>query len=88
MSERKIHYEGGVVAKAAEFTASANTRGRRISFPAAKPLRHRTVAAPGQLDHMVAQGNVVIQQPNRRAEGQKLVYTAAEDKFVLTRRTS
>ena len=33
---------------------------------------------------MVAQGDVVIQQPKRRAEGQKLVYTAADDKFVLT----
>jgi len=26
----------------------------------------------------------VVQQPKRRAEGQKLVYTAADDKFVLT----
>ena len=33
---------------------------------------------------MVADGSVIIQQPKRRAEGQKLVYTAAEDKFVLT----
>jgi lipopolysaccharide export system protein LptA len=33
---------------------------------------------------MVAEGDVLIQQPNRRATGQKLVYTAAEDKFVLT----
>ncbi|PYX29394.1 MAG: hypothetical protein DMG77_13175 [Acidobacteria bacterium] len=33
---------------------------------------------------MVVQGNVVIQQSTRRAEGQKLVYLAAEDKFVLT----
>ena len=33
---------------------------------------------------MVAEGNVLIQQPKRRAEGQKLVYTTAEDKFVLT----
>jgi lipopolysaccharide export system protein LptA len=33
---------------------------------------------------MVAQDSVVIQQPGRRAEGEKLVYTAADDKFVLT----
>ena len=33
---------------------------------------------------MVAEGDVVIQQPTRRADGQKLVYTAADDKFVLT----
>jgi lipopolysaccharide export system protein LptA len=33
---------------------------------------------------MVAENDVVIQQPNRRAEGQRLVYTPADDKFVLT----
>jgi lipopolysaccharide export system protein LptA len=33
---------------------------------------------------MIAEGGVVIQQTNRKAEGQKLVYTAADDKFVLT----
>jgi hypothetical protein len=33
---------------------------------------------------MVAQDNVVIQQANRRADGQSLVYTVADDKFVLT----
>src|ERR1019366_10581359 len=59
-SERRIHYEGGVIAKGSDFTA------------------------PGQLDRMVAQDDVVIQEPKRRAEGQKLVYTAADDKFVLT----
>jgi len=26
----------------------------------------------------------VIQEPDRRAQGQKLVYTASENKFVLT----
>ena len=33
---------------------------------------------------MVALSDVVIQQARRRAEGQNLVYTVAEDKFVLT----
>jgi lipopolysaccharide export system protein LptA len=33
---------------------------------------------------MVAQGNVRIEQPHRRADGQNLVYTAGDDKFVLT----
>jgi lipopolysaccharide export system protein LptA len=33
---------------------------------------------------MVAQDNVLVIQPTRRAEGQKLVYTASDDKFVLT----
>jgi len=33
---------------------------------------------------MVAHGDVVIQQPGRHADGQTLVYTASDDKFVLT----
>jgi lipopolysaccharide export system protein LptA len=33
---------------------------------------------------MIAEGSVRVQQPNRRAEGEKLVYTAADDRFVLT----
>jgi lipopolysaccharide export system protein LptA len=31
----------------------------------------------------VARGNVMIQEPNRRAQGEKLVYTVADDKYVL-----
>jgi len=33
---------------------------------------------------MVAQGHVVVQQPGRHANSQTLVYTASDDKFVLT----
>jgi lipopolysaccharide export system protein LptA len=82
-SERRAHYEGGVVAKGAGFTASATTLDAYL-VARSQASATRTLAGPGQLDRMVAQGDVLIQQPNRRAEGQKLVYTAAEDKFVLT----
>jgi lipopolysaccharide export system protein LptA len=82
-SERKIHYQGRVVARAAEFTASADTLDATL-LPHSQTTLNQSLAAPGQLDRIIAQGNVVIQQPNRRAEGQKLVYTAAEDKFVLS----
>jgi lipopolysaccharide export system protein LptA len=82
-SERKVRYEGGVLAKATEFTASAKTADAYL-LPRSQTSAIQPVATPGQLDRMVAEGNVLIQQPNRRAEGQKLIYTAAEDKFVLT----
>ena len=39
---------------------------------------------PGQVERIVAEGKVVITQPTRHATGDRLVYTAAEDKFVLT----
>jgi lipopolysaccharide export system protein LptA len=29
-------------------------------------------------------GNVLVTEPGRRAQGQKLVYTASDDKFVMT----
>ncbi|MGD1080615.1 MAG: LptA/OstA family protein [Candidatus Sulfotelmatobacter sp.] len=82
-SERRIHYEGGVIAKAADFTASAKTVDAYL-LPRSQTSNTQSFAGPGQLDRMVAQDNVVIQQPKRRAEGQKLVYTAADDRFVLT----
>ena len=81
-AERKIHYQGDVIAKAAEFTASADTLDA-VLLPRSQISTGHNTASPGQLDRIVAQNNVIIQQPNRRAEGQKLVYTVAEDKFVL-----
>jgi len=82
-SERRIHYEGGVAAQGADFTASAKTVDAYL-LPRSQTSNNQSFAGPGQLDRMVAEGNVVIQQPKRRAEGQRLVYTAADDKFVLT----
>jgi lipopolysaccharide export system protein LptA len=82
-SERRVHYEGGVTAKGSDFTASAKTLDAYL-LPRSQTSNRQSIAGSGQLDRMVAQDDVVIQQPKRRAEGQKLVYTAAEDKFVLT----
>ena len=82
-AERKAHYEGGVVAKGVAFTASSATMDAYL-LPRSQTSGNQQLAGPGQLDHMVAQGNVVVLQPSRRAEGQTLVYTAADDKFVLT----
>jgi lipopolysaccharide export system protein LptA len=82
-SERRVHYEGGVLAKGADFTTSARTADAYL-LAHSQTTNHQSFAGPGQLDRMVAEGDVVIQQPTRRADGQKLVYTAAEDKFVLT----
>jgi len=82
-AERRAHYDGGVVAKGADFTASADVAD--VYLTARKQISSdQPSGQPGQLDRMVAQGHVVIRQPKRRAEGQTLVYTASDDKFVLT----
>jgi lipopolysaccharide export system protein LptA len=82
-SERKVHYEGGVLAKGADFTATADSVDAYL-LARKQASKNQSFAGPGQLDHLVAQGNVVVQEPKRKAEGQHLVYTAADDKFVLT----
>ncbi len=86
-TERLAHYEGGVVAKGSNFTASSNIMDAYLR-PRNQTSSNQSVAGPisgpGQLDHLVANGNVVVQQPTRRAEGKNLVYTASDDKFVLT----
>jgi lipopolysaccharide export system protein LptA len=82
-SERKAHYEGAVIAKGTGFTVSSNTMDAYL-VPRRQTSSNQSVAGPGQLDHMVAQTNVLVIQPTRRAEGQNLLYTASDDKFVLT----
>jgi lipopolysaccharide export system protein LptA len=82
-SERMARYEGGVAAKGDQFTASAKTADAYL-LPAGQNSRNRSAPGAAQLDKIVAAGDVIVQQPNRKAQGQKLVYTAAEDKFVMT----
>jgi lipopolysaccharide export system protein LptA len=82
-SERRVHYEGGVLAKSGDFTATAKTADAYL-LPRSQTSSNQSFGGPGQLDRMTAQDGVIIQQPNRRAVGEKLVYTAADDKFVLT----
>jgi lipopolysaccharide export system protein LptA len=82
-ADHLAHYEGSVVAKGASFTASSSTLDVYL-VPRSQASSNQLLAGSGQLDHMVAQGKVVVQQPSRRAQGQTLVYTAADDKFVLT----
>jgi lipopolysaccharide export system protein LptA len=82
-SERRVHYDDGVNAKGSDFTASAKSLDAFL-LPHSQTSTPAAPNAPGQLDRMVANGDVMIQQANRRAEGQRLVYTATDDKFVLT----
>ena len=42
------------------------------------------ISLGGRVDHMLATGAVVIDQPGRKATGEKLTYTASDQVFVLT----
>jgi lipopolysaccharide export system protein LptA len=50
----------------------------------AKSRPAQAVVSPSQLDQIIAMGNIVVQQQERRATGEKLVYTAADEKYVMT----
>ena len=52
--------------------------------PRSQSANGSAAGTPGQIDRINAQGSIVIVQPSRRATGDRLDYTAADDKFVLT----
>ena len=82
-AERKAHYEGGVSARGTGFDATASEMD--VYFvPRSQTSGSQSLNGQGRLDRLAAHGNVVVRQPDRRADGQTLIYTASEDKFVLT----
>jgi lipopolysaccharide export system protein LptA len=86
--DRTIRFEGGVVMKTADGTLTAQRLDAFLVARAQQARGEQPNAKPpsgaSQLDHAVAQGRVDLQQPGRRAQGERLVYTAAESKYVLT----
>ena len=81
--QHRAHFEGGVIARGADATITADHLDA-FMFPRGQAPANQPLKGQGQLDRIVAEGNVTIQEQTRRAQGEKLVYTAAEDKFVLT----
>jgi lipopolysaccharide export system protein LptA len=74
--ERKAVFSGHVLMRGAESTTTADS--------VQVLLAPRGNQAASQLDRIVAQGDIVIQQQGRKATGNLLVYTAQDEKFVLT----
>jgi lipopolysaccharide export system protein LptA len=79
-ADRKAVFNGSVVTRIEGSTVTADSvkvllqpRGSQSGSP----------QAGSQLDRIVAQGDIQIQQPGRKATGSQLVYTGEEEKFVL-----
>lgn len=91
-SQRKASFEGAVMIKSAGSTLQAN-RADVLLKPSVLPNsgnsggkkpQNPSSAAPSEVQSIDAVGNVLLQQPGRKASGNQLVYTADEGKFVLT----
>jgi len=97
-SDRKAHFEGGVTVRSSDLTITGNQMDvyllsssgeRRTSRPSsptgATPMASQSPSdAAAKLEKIVASGSILITEPNRRATGDQLTYTASDDKFVLT----
>ena len=81
-SDRRARYTGGVLARG-DGMAMTSTSADVVLVPA-KSRSAQSIVSPSQLDRIIALGNIVVQQQDRRATGEKLVYTAADEKFVIT----
>jgi lipopolysaccharide export system protein LptA len=80
---RKVILDGGVTARGTDVTMTARQMTVFLRSHAQSSAAS-SGTAPGQVDRIVAEGNIVITQPSRRATGERLEYVAADDKFVLT----
>ncbi len=83
--ERRVFLDGGVTAKEADATITGEQmtvfllpRSQSKAGTAPNP------SSPAQVDRIIAEHKVVITQPTRRGTGDRLVYTSADDKYVLT----
>ncbi|MFY9676333.1 MAG: LPS export ABC transporter periplasmic protein LptC [Terriglobales bacterium] len=88
-ADRKIFLTGGVTAKGSDAILTARQMTVYLTSRAqcrdrACPVSSTTTKEASQLDKIIAENNVVVVEPSRHATGDRLVYTAADDKYVLT----
>jgi len=90
-AERKIMLDGGVTVNATDTTMTARqmtvflvARGKLTGAAPGGAGGVGLATTSGQVERIVAENDVVITGPARRARGDRLVYTAADEKFELT----
>ena len=95
-SQREAEFLGGVKAVSDELTLTANqvnafldprgTDSRATGAEEINPQKNSdsSPGLGGKVNRIAAEGSVVITQPGRKATGNQLVYTVADDKFELT----
>jgi lipopolysaccharide export system protein LptA len=79
-SQRRAQYSGGVLVKGADVSLTAE----HVDVLLHAGSTQAKGSGPSQLDQIIAENKVVARQANRRATGERLVFTAADGRFVLT----
>jgi lipopolysaccharide export system protein LptA len=96
--ERRARFTGNVFAKSTINTITAkqidvylkpaDAASKNADPQPPEPRQSKSVIpgsnGPSQIDHMVAVGSVVVTEPNRRAVGDRLVYTTDDTRYYLT----
>ena len=76
-------YQGAVLLKSTDGTVSADHADVLLK-PHSPGSNPQGTPDASQIEEIVAKGHVVIQQPSRKALGNTMVYTASDEKYVLT----
>jgi lipopolysaccharide export system protein LptA len=82
--DRRGDFQGDVIAVAPDGTIRSD-EAQFFLHPIAQPkMPSSSGAASSQIEKIIAKGNVVLTQPGRKGEGEQLVYTSADGRYVLT----
>ena len=83
---RKAVFDGSIVLRSADSTLRAGHAVISLRASQARPTAQKESAsgAPSEVQSIDATGNILLQQPGRKAVGNRLIYTSEEQKFVLT----
>jgi lipopolysaccharide export system protein LptA len=84
-SQRKAFFSGSVLGRSTESTLRAQEAVVTLRPQEPKPAKPKPspTNAPSEVQTIDATGNILLQQPGRRAVGSHLFYTADDEKFVL-----
>ncbi|HWC18060.1 MAG TPA: LPS export ABC transporter periplasmic protein LptC [Terriglobales bacterium] len=83
--QRKAIFDGSIVLRNADSTLHAARAVIMLrSQQQQQTSRSDSAGAPSEVQSIDATGNILLEQPGRRAVGNRLVYTGEEEKFVLT----
>jgi lipopolysaccharide export system protein LptA len=81
-AERKIHLDGGVTAKGADVSMTSDHMEVLLQARTGN-VADQNASPAGKIEKIVAQGDVVVNELDRKATGGQLTYTSADDKFVM-----